>query len=110
MLSNCKLHFPHTHAQARIQKLGADPVVFGYMGTVGAVCVLVGGPAFGLFADKFGPRPSLIAAYFSDTMKYSIVAMGNSIPMLFVSRLFGVASHPRQGQLTYFNKSFCTRL
>ena len=42
------------------KKLGADPVVFGYLQTTFAVVQLCGGPIFGRFGDVFGSRAALV--------------------------------------------------
>ncbi len=62
--------------------------------------MLLGAPIFGLFGDVFGPRAALLVSFFSAIACYTVIAMGNSIPALFLSRLFCLTKHAGQGKST----------
>ncbi|KAL5493280.1 hypothetical protein EMCRGX_G014433 [Ephydatia muelleri] len=79
------------------KKLGADPVTFGYLETVFAVAMLVGGPIFGRFGDLFGARAALVLALLSSFLTYAVLAMADGIFALFCSRLFGFMMHALHG-------------
>lgn len=79
------------------KKLGADPIVFGYLQTTFAVVQLCGGPLFGRFGDIFGSRAALSLAFFAAAISYGILGMSTSVTMLFLSRLPSVFMHAMQG-------------
>ena len=89
------------HLSLRFQylskKLGADPVVFGYLQTTFAVVQLCGGPIFGRFGDIFGSRAALVLAFAAAAMSYSILGLASTVSMLFLSRLPSVFMHAMQG-------------
>ena len=75
------------------KKLGASPVMFGYLETVFSIGLLVGGPLFGRFGDLFGARAAMTMAMASSATTYFILSVTNSIPMLFLSRVPSVFMH-----------------
>lgn len=79
------------------KKLGADPIVFGYLQTTFAVVQLCGGPLFGRFGDLFGSRAALSLAFLAASVSYGILGMSTSVTMLFLSRLPSVFMHAMQG-------------
>jgi OCT family organic cation transporter-like MFS transporter 18 len=79
------------------KKLGADPVIFGYMQTVFAVAMLLGGPLFGRFGDIFGARAALLLAFLSCLLTYLILSFANGLPALFFSRIFAFMMHVMHG-------------
>ena len=84
------------------KKLGASPVIFGYMQTVFAVSMLVGGPIFGRFGDLFGARAALVVAFLSSFLSYGVLAIADSISMLFLSKIFGFMMHAMHGGCDLF--------
>ena len=79
------------------KKLGADPVVFGYLQTTFAVVQLCGGPIFGRFGDIFGSRAALVLSFAAAALSYSILGIASTVSMLFLSRLPSVFMHAMQG-------------
>ncbi|KAK7446771.1 hypothetical protein BaRGS_00040238 [Batillaria attramentaria] len=79
------------------KKLGADPVVFGYLQTTFAVVQLAGGPLFGRFGDVFGGRAAMALAFLAAGLSYFLLGMAYSIPLLFLSRFPSVFMHAMQG-------------
>lgn len=75
-----------------------NSVIFGYMETVFAVAMLLGGPLFGRFGDLFGARSALLVAFASSFLTYLVLALADSIPALFLSRVFAFMMHAMHGQ------------
>ena len=92
------LTLPHPLLQFLSKKLGANPVVFGYMETLFAVSMLLGGPLFGRFGDIFGARAALLVAFLSSFLSYLVLSMASSIPELFLSRVFAFMMHAMHGR------------
>ena len=72
--------------------------MFGYLETIFALALLIGGPLFGRFGDLFGARAALTVALFSSFLTYTILTLSNSIPLLFLSRIPGVLMHVMHGK------------
>lgn len=81
------------------KKLGANPVVFGYLETTFNIAMLLGGPLFGRFGDLFGARSALVVAFSSSFLTYAVLAVANSINALFLSRVCGFMMHAMHGEL-----------
>lgn len=81
------------------KKLGANPVVFGYLETTFSIAMLLGGPLFGRFGDLFGARSALVVAFSSSFLTYAVLAVANSINALFLSRVCGFMMHAMHGEL-----------
>ena len=73
--------------------------MFGYMETVFAVVMLLGGPLFGRFGDLFGARAALLVAMGSSFMTYAILSQANSVFSLFLSRIMAFMMHAMHGEL-----------
>lgn len=107
---------PHTHSltisllQFLSKKLGANPVIFGYMETLFAVSMLLGGPLFGRFGDIFGARAALLVAFLSSFLSYLVLSMASSIPELFLSRVFAFMMHAMHGRDTAVEGGGCPLL
>ena len=72
--------------------------MFGYLETIFSLTMLIGGPFFGRFGDLFGARTALTVGLLSAFLTYAILAVSNSIPLLFLSRLPGVLMHVMHGE------------
>ncbi|XP_064653154.1 solute carrier family 22 member 18-like [Lineus longissimus] len=81
------------------KKLGVNTVMYGYLQTTFATVQLLGGPVFGRFGDIYGSKYALMLAFSSATMTYGILALANSVEVLFLSRIFSVFLHVMQGGL-----------
>lgn len=79
------------------KKLGADPVVFGYLQTTFALVQLCGGPIFGRFGDIFGSRAALVLSFAAAATSYIILGFASAVSMLFLSRLPSIFMHAMQG-------------
>ena len=72
--------------------------MFGYIETVFAVAMLIGGPLFGRFGDLFGARAALCVAFVSSLLTYTVLAFATSIEALFLSRIFAFMMHAMHGR------------
>ena len=90
-------YFTFSFYQYLSKKLGADPVVFGYLQTTFAVVQLCGGPIFGRFGDIFGSRAALVLSFMAAAMSYTILGLASTVSMLFLSRLPSIFMHAMQG-------------
>ena len=80
-----------------------DTVLFGYMETVFALVMLLGGPLFGRFGDLFGARAALLVAMASSFLTYAILSQTDSFFGLFASRFMAFMMHAMHGK---FNEKF----
>ena len=72
--------------------------MFGYLETVFAVAMLLGGPLFGRFGDLFGARNALFVAMASSFLTYAVLCLADSIFYLFLSRLMAFMMHAMHGE------------
>lgn len=79
------------------RNLGVDTQMFGVLQTVFSFVQLCGGPIYGRFGDLFGGKYSLILAFSSCVLSYTLLAVAGSIPVLFLSRLPSIVMHCMQG-------------
>ncbi|KAM4723207.1 solute carrier family 22 member 18 [Rhinophrynus dorsalis] len=79
------------------RNLGLDTIGFGYLQTFFGVLQLIGGPVFGRFSDRSGPRAALTLSFLSGSMYYLILAFTSNIPLLFLSRLPSIFMHGLPG-------------
>ncbi|KAI8502237.1 hypothetical protein Bbelb_198250 [Branchiostoma belcheri] len=69
------------------KKLGVSPTVWGYLNTCTALCHLVGSPIYGRFGDLYGGRKALALSFLSMCATCVLLAVADSVPKLFISRL-----------------------
>ncbi|XP_066268865.1 solute carrier family 22 member 18-like isoform X1 [Branchiostoma lanceolatum] len=69
------------------KRLGVSPTVWGYLNTCAALCHLVGSPIYGRFGDLYGGRKALALSFLSMFATCILLAVADSVPMLFISRL-----------------------
>jgi OCT family organic cation transporter-like MFS transporter 18 len=68
------------------KKLNVDTVVFGYLQTVFAVAMLMGGPIFGRMGDIFGVKIVFLISFGGSFLFYFFVAIADGVFYLFISR------------------------
>ena len=78
------------------KKLGIDTVIFGYLQTVSAIALLLGGPLFGRMGDLFGAKIVFLISFGGSFFFYFIMAIAGSALHLFVSQLFSFAMNAMQ--------------
>ncbi|MFT7816658.1 solute carrier family 22 member 18 [Arapaima gigas] len=79
------------------KRLGFDTLWFGYLQTMVGVIQLLGGPIFGRFADLFGARTALALSSLASTVYFVLLALANSVPMLFIHKLPAIFMHGLPG-------------
>ncbi|MBD3329211.1 MFS transporter [Candidatus Dojkabacteria bacterium] len=67
--------------------LGASPLTVGLISASFSLCQFISAPIIGELSDKFGRKPLLIISQISTFMGFLLLALANSIPMLFISRI-----------------------
>ena len=82
------------------KKLGVDAKTFGYLQTTFSVLQLCGGPVYGRFGDLVGARYALVLAFSASATAYGLLAIAQTIPLLFLSRAPSVLMASMQGKLT----------
>ncbi|XP_019855205.1 PREDICTED: solute carrier family 22 member 18-like [Amphimedon queenslandica] len=78
------------------KKLGIDTVIFGYLQTVSAIALLLGGPLFGRMGDIFGAKIVFLISFGGSFCFYFIMALANNAFQLFISQLFSFAMNAMQ--------------
>ena len=66
---------------------GATPEVIGYLIATYSVCQFFAGPVLGGLSDRFGRRPLLIYSQLGSMTGFILLAVANSLPLLFLSRI-----------------------
>lgn len=79
------------------KRLGFNTLWFGYLQTTVGVVQLLGGPIFGRFADLLGARAALSLSCFASVVYFVLLAVADSVPMLFIHKLPAVFMHVMPG-------------
>ncbi len=69
------------------ETFGASPPVIGLLFAVFSVCQLIAAPTLGDLSDKYGRRPVLIFSLAGTVLSFVMLAMAQSITMLFLARI-----------------------
>jgi DHA1 family tetracycline resistance protein-like MFS transporter len=69
------------------QKFGASPLVIGLLFGIFSLCQLVAAPALGDLSDRYGRRPVLIFSLMGTVVSFVMLALAQSIAMLFLARI-----------------------
>eukprot|EP00047_Mylnosiga_fluctuans_P014094 m.35355 g.35355 ORF g.35355 m.35355 type:complete len:429 (+) comp5314_c0_seq1:37-1323(+) len=78
------------------KRLGADPVMFGYLQTAAGLAQLIGGPLLGWLVDVRGARSALIVSQLAGALSYLCLALAWTVPMLFLSKIPTIFQHALQ--------------
>jgi DHA1 family tetracycline resistance protein-like MFS transporter len=65
----------------------ASPFEIGLLMSAFPAAMLIGAPVLGRLSDRYGRRPMLLASLFGTFAGYVLLAVANSLPLMFVSRL-----------------------
>src|SRR5213595_3784674 len=65
----------------------ASPLVIGLLFAAFSVCQLVAAPALGDLSDRYGRRPVLIFSLLGTVVSFVMLALAQSITMLFLARI-----------------------
>jgi multidrug resistance protein len=69
------------------EKFGASPLVIGLLFGIYSICQLVAAPALGDLSDRYGRRPVLIFSLLGTVVSFVMLALAQSIAMLFLARI-----------------------
>jgi DHA1 family tetracycline resistance protein-like MFS transporter len=69
------------------ETFGASPLVIGLLFSVFSVCQLIASPALGELSDRYGRRPVLIFSLVGTVVSFVMLALAQSIAMLFAARM-----------------------
>ncbi len=69
------------------EKFGASPFVVGLLLSTYGLCQLIAGPILGHVSDRIGRKPLLLVSQFGTLIGFIILALSNSLPLIFVSRI-----------------------
>ena len=69
------------------QTFGASPVVIGLLFAAFSLAQLVAAPALGVLSDRFGRRPVLIFSLIGTAVSFVMLALAQSLTMLFAARV-----------------------
>jgi DHA1 family tetracycline resistance protein-like MFS transporter len=69
------------------ETFGASPLVIGLLFAVFSVCQLIAAPVLGDLSDRYGRRPVLIFSLAGTVISFLMLALAQSITMLFLARI-----------------------
>src|SRR2546425_5826814 len=69
------------------ETFGASPLVVGLLFGVFSLCQLVAAPALGDLSDRYGRRPVLVFSLAGTVVSFVMLALAQSITMLFLARI-----------------------
>jgi DHA1 family tetracycline resistance protein-like MFS transporter len=69
------------------QQFGASPLTIGLLFGVFSICQLIASPALGDLSDRYGRRPVLIFSLLGTVVSFVMLALAQSVMMLFLARI-----------------------
>src|SRR5437868_13711234 len=69
------------------EQFGASPLVIGFLFAIFSLCQLIASPILGDLSDRHGRRPILIFSLAGTVVSFVMLAMAQSVVMLFMARL-----------------------
>jgi len=69
------------------ETFGASPLVVGLLFSVFSVCQLIASPVLGDLSDRYGRRPILIMSLAGTVVSFVMLALAQSLAMLFLARI-----------------------
>jgi len=69
------------------ETFGASPVVIGFLFAAFSLAQLIAAPVLGVLSDRFGRRPVLIFSLIGTAVSFVMLAMAQSLTMLFAARI-----------------------
>ena len=80
------------------KKLNVSTVTYGYLETVSSVAMLISGPFFGRFGDRFGAKSAMILCFIGSFFFYFFLTIADDVLDLFLSRLGAFLMHAFDGK------------
>lgn len=68
-------------------RYGATPFIIGLLGTTYPLMQFIGAPTLGRLSDRWGRRPILLISQFGTFVGFLLLAVANSLPILFLARI-----------------------
>src|ERR1700675_3107822 len=69
------------------ETFGASPLVIGLLFAIFSLCQLITAPALGDLSDRYGRRPVLIFSLLGTVASFVMLALAQSLTMLFLARI-----------------------
>ena len=69
------------------ETFGASPVTIGLLFAAFSLAQLIAAPALGALSDRFGRRPVLVFSLIGTVISFAMLALAQSLAMLFVARV-----------------------
>jgi DHA1 family tetracycline resistance protein-like MFS transporter len=69
------------------EHFGASPLLIGLLFGVYSLCQLVAAPVLGDWSDRYGRRPVLILSLLGTVVSFAMLALAQSVTMLFLARI-----------------------
>jgi MFS transporter, DHA1 family, tetracycline resistance protein len=69
------------------ETFGASPIVIGLLFASFSVCQLIASPLLGELSDRWGRRPVLIVSLIGTALSFAMLAVAQSLAMLFAARI-----------------------
>ena len=88
------------------KKLNVSTVTYGYLETVSSVAMLISGPFFGRFGDRFGAKSAMILCFIGSFFFYFFLSIADDVLDLFLSRLGAFLMHAFHGKNSHLCSYF----
>jgi len=69
------------------QTFGASPLAIGLLFAAYSICQLIAAPVLGDWSDRYGRRPVLVFSLAGTVVSFVLLALANSLALLFVARI-----------------------
>ncbi|RME61822.1 MAG: MFS transporter, partial [Caldilineae bacterium] len=67
--------------------VGASPLQIGFLFASYSLCQILASPLLGSWSDRYGRRPILLASLLGTVISFALLAVANSLALLFAARI-----------------------